>query len=78
MTSATAAPTAGARQVGADIADRADIAAAHFARWLTLWCATVDDRHAGPKAELAKLQATRIAGAMCRRITGTSPADSNG
>lgn len=43
---------------------------AHFARWLTLWQATVDDRHSGPKAEQAKLQATRIAGAMSRRITG--------
>ena len=57
---------------------RADLTPAHFTRWLTLWCATVDDRHAGPKAELAKLQATRIAGAMCRRITGTSPTDGNG
>jgi hemoglobin len=42
----------------------------HFDRWLALWYATVDDRHAGAKAELAKLQASRIAGAMSRRITG--------
>ena len=53
---------------------RADLTPAHFARWLGLWCATVDDRHTGPKAELAKLQGTRIAGAMCRRITGAPPA----
>jgi hemoglobin len=46
----------------------------HFRRWLALWRGTVDDRHAGPKAELAKLQATRIADAMSRRITGTSAA----
>lgn len=51
---------------------RADLTPLHFARWLALWCATVDDRHAGPKADQAKLQATRIAGAMCRRITGAS------
>jgi hemoglobin len=43
---------------------------AHFERWLTLWQAAVDDRHAGPTAEVAKRQATRIAGSMSRRITG--------
>lgn len=42
---------------------------AHFAQWLALWTSTVDDRHAGPKAELAKLQGRRIAGAMSRRLT---------
>ena len=50
--------------------EKARLTPAHFERWLTLWCATVDDRHAGAKAELAKLQASRIAGAMSRRITG--------
>lgn len=30
--------------------------------------AAVDDRHAGPTADLAKLQATRIAGSMARRV----------
>ena len=49
---------------------RANLTAAHFERWLALWCVTVDDRHVGPKAELAKLQGSRIAGAMSRRITG--------
>lgn len=42
----------------------------HFDRWLTLWCATIDDRHVGPKAELAKVQAARIAGSMLRRLAG--------
>lgn len=50
--------------------ERAHLRPGHFDRWLALWCATVDDRHAGEKADAAKLQATRIAGAMCRRITG--------
>lgn len=50
---------------------RAGLTPAHFARWLALWCDTVDDRHAGPKAELAKVQAHRMAGAMSRRITAT-------
>ncbi|MEO6887350.1 MAG: group III truncated hemoglobin [Jatrophihabitantaceae bacterium] len=53
---------------------RANLTPAHFARWLELWRATVGDRHARPKAELAKLQSSRIAGAMGRRITGTTPA----
>ncbi|WP_207915227.1 group III truncated hemoglobin [Micromonospora sp. 15K316] len=42
----------------------------HFTRWLALWMATIDDRHAGPHAEHAKLQAGRIAGAMQRRLAG--------
>lgn len=43
---------------------------AHFARWLALWTATVDERHAGEKAELAKAQAIRIAGSISRRLRG--------
>lgn len=50
---------------------RAALTPGHFARWLALWTATVDDRHSGPTAELAKLQGSRMAGAMSRRITGT-------
>ncbi|HEY7009700.1 MAG TPA: group III truncated hemoglobin [Jatrophihabitantaceae bacterium] len=53
---------------------RARLTPTHFRRWLALWRTTVDDRHAGPKAELAKLQATRIAEAMSRRITGVPAA----
>jgi hemoglobin len=49
---------------------RADLTAAHFARWLLLWRDTVDEAYAGPHAELAKLQASRMAASMCRRITG--------
>jgi hemoglobin len=53
--------------------ERAHFTPAHFARWVALWHDTVDDRHAGPTAEQAKLQATRIGGAMSRRITGQGP-----
>jgi hemoglobin len=49
---------------------KAHLSPAHFDRWLTLWHTTVDERHAGARADLAKLQASRIAGAMSRRITG--------
>lgn len=52
---------------------RTPLTPAHFAQWLALWEAAVDNRHSGPKAELAKLQAGRIAGAMSRRITGAAP-----
>jgi hemoglobin len=43
---------------------------AHFARWLALWAATVDERHAGERAELAKVQARRIARSISRRLRG--------
>lgn len=42
----------------------------HFARWLALWHGTVDEMYQGPAAERAKVQATRIAWAMHRRLTG--------
>lgn len=51
---------------------KAHLTPAHFDRWLILWHTTVDHRHVGGKAELAKLQATRIAGSMSRRIVGHS------
>lgn len=51
---------------------RARLTPLHFARWLALWQTTVDDRHAGRKAELAKVQGSRMAGAMSRRITGVA------
>jgi hemoglobin len=49
---------------------KAQLTQRHFGRWLTLWRATVRERHHGPKADLAVLQATRIAATMSRRITG--------
>lgn len=42
----------------------------HFDRWLTLWSAAVDARFEGPIAERAKLQASRIAWSMQRRLEG--------
>lgn len=46
------------------------LAAPHFARWLALWTATIDQMYGGPVAEHAKIQAARIATAMHRRLTG--------
>jgi hemoglobin len=45
---------------------------AHFERWLELWKTTVDECFVGAKADLAKTQATRIAGSMQRRLSGRS------
>lgn len=61
-----------ALQVHVALHARHPLTEAHFARWLELWTATVDDRFAGPVAERAKLQATRIAGSMERRLAGGS------
>lgn len=47
----------------------------HFDRWLMLWEATVDAHFSGPTAELAKRQATRIAGSIHRRMRGQSGSD---
>jgi hemoglobin len=46
------------------------LTAEHFKRWLELWSATVDEMFAGEKAQLAKVQARRIAGSIHRRVTG--------
>ena len=48
----------------------------HFERWLFLWRETVDDLFAGPRAELAKAHAERVAGAFHARLHGyASPYD---
>jgi len=44
----------------------------HFARWLALWWATLDERWAGPIVERVKLQAGRIATSMQARLAGRS------
>jgi hemoglobin len=43
----------------------------HFQRWLDVWEGTVDDLFAGPKANLARVQAGRIAGSISRRLERT-------
>ncbi len=43
----------------------------HFQRWLDIWERTVDDLFAGPRANLAKVQANRIAGGISRRLDRT-------
>ncbi|HVV29338.1 MAG TPA: group III truncated hemoglobin [Mycobacteriales bacterium] len=50
---------------------KAPLDSALFARWVEIWTATVDDLHTGPRAEQAKLQASRVAFTLNRRLTGT-------
>ena len=61
-----------ALQVHVALHSRHPLTGAHFARWLRLWDATVDERFAGPAADRAKLQASRIAESMQRRLAGRS------
>lgn len=68
----TAAYRRNALQVHVALHGRHALTDAHFTRWLELWTATVDARFAGPAADRAKLQASRIAGSMQRRLDGRS------
>lgn len=47
----------------------------HFARWLDLWETMVRERFAGDKADLAVVQAHRMAGSIERRLAGRSGSD---
>lgn len=47
----------------------------HFERWLVLWRATVDELFAGPRAELAKSHALRVASAFQRRLASLPAPD---
>jgi hemoglobin len=47
---------------------RVGLRAGHFERWLVLWRATIDELFAGPRAELAKSHAVRVAAAFQRRL----------
>ena len=55
--------------------NRHPLCANHFARWLTLWNATLDEMYQGPVAERAKLQAGRIARSIHRRLRGVDASE---
>jgi hemoglobin len=56
---------------------RVRLRAGHFERWLWLWEATVDEHFAGPRAELAKAHARRVARAFSRRLQARRMVGSN-
>ncbi|MBB4662305.1 group III truncated hemoglobin [Conexibacter arvalis] len=47
---------------------RVGLTPGHFERWLSLWRTTVDELFAGPRADLAKAHAERVAHAFSRRL----------
>lgn len=51
---------------------RAPLRRGHFERWLWLWRTTVDELFAGPRAELAKSHAARVAAAFHGRLDATA------
>lgn len=55
-----------------DLSAKTPLGAEHFDRWLNLWTTNVDEHYVGEKAELAKVQASRMAGAIQRRVARTS------
>ncbi|WP_219732654.1 group III truncated hemoglobin [Leifsonia shinshuensis] len=61
-----------ALQVHRDLHALTPLLPEHFDRWLLVWNGAVDDLFAGEKAQLAKVQADRIAGSIGRRLAGSS------
>jgi hemoglobin len=69
----------GAFRPHAELHMKAPLRRAHFDQWLRLWFATVDDLFAGPRAELAKSHAARVATAFHGRLQAFErPADAPG
>jgi hemoglobin len=66
----------GAFRPHAEVHAKSPLRKGHFERWLALWRETVDALFAGPRAELAKAHAERVAGAFHARLHGySSPYD---
>ena len=63
----------GAFRPHAELNAKVELRRGHFDRWLALWRATVDELFAGPRAELAKAHAVRVADAFHRRLEGLPP-----
>jgi hemoglobin len=60
----------GAFRPHVDLNAKVPLRGAHFARWLQLWCGTVDELFAGDRANLAKGHAHRVARAFHGRLQG--------
>lgn len=59
--------------VHVDLNEKVHLGDEHFERWLRIWVDNVDDHFAGEVAERAKVQATRIATSINRRLQGQPP-----
>ena len=58
----------GAFRPHAELHKKVPLRAGHFERWLVLWRETVDSLFEGPRSELAKSHATRVARAFYERL----------
>jgi hemoglobin len=65
----------GAFRPHAELNAKVRLAPGHFERWLWLWGTTVDELFSGPRAELAKSHARRVATAFYRRLQGLPDED---
>jgi hemoglobin len=63
----------GAFRPHAEVHVQSPLRSGHFERWLALWRGTVDELFAGPRAELAKAHAERVAQAFHARLQGYAP-----
>jgi hemoglobin len=68
----------GAFRPHAELHMRVRLRAGHFERWLILWGTTVDELFAGPRAELAKQHALRVARAFHGRLEQLAPPSTGG
>jgi hemoglobin len=69
----------GAFRPHAELHMKVRLRSGHFERWLVLWRETVDSLFEGPRAELAKAHALRVARAFLGRLEAMSaPAPSGG
>ena len=65
----------GAFRPHAELDGKVKLHPGHFERWLWLWGTTVDELFAGPRAELAKSHARRVATAFYARLQQPEPAE---
>jgi hemoglobin len=66
----------GAFRPHAEIHAKSPLRKGHFDRWLAVWRETVDELFAGPRAELAKAHAERVAATFHARLSAhSSPYD---
>jgi len=53
---------------------RTPFTSAHYDRWITLFCETIDEGFAGPTADAAKFRGRKMAAALQRLMSGVSDA----
>lgn len=61
-------------QVHGALSEKTNLTLEHFARWVKLFCATIDEKFAGETANLAKIRAISIAEAMRLKFSSKSGA----